>query len=270
MSLAPLLAHWREKPQRTWSVVVTVFGDAIVPRGGSVWLATLVDLLAALGVDAGAVRTAMSRLVADGWTERRRVSRSSAYELTPKGIATFTAAADLIYAAGPPDWDGVFQMVVQPPDRAAAARAGFAQAIPGLWVATGATPPRAGGIVLEATTDPDSARALVAQAWRLDRIAAAFTRFTAAFSALPGWSDPAPVEAMAARTLLIHEYRRIVLQAPALPAEVLPPDWPGAAARRLCAEAYATLLPASEAWLTGHKQPPAHPELFQRFGGRPA
>ena len=146
MSLGPLLAHWREKPQRTWSVVVTVFGDAIVPRGGSVWLATLVDLLAALGVDAGAVRTAMSRLVADGWTQRRRVSRSSAYELTPKGVATFTAAADLIYAAGPPDWDGVFQLVLQPPDRAAMARAGFAQAIPGLWVATGAAPPPAGAI----------------------------------------------------------------------------------------------------------------------------
>ncbi len=265
MTLGPLLAHWREKPQRTWSVVVTVFGDAIVPRGGSVWLATLVDLLAALGVDAGAVRTSMSRLVADGWTERRRVSRSSAYELTAKGMATFTAAADLIYAGGPPEWDGVFQLVLQPLDRAAMVRAGFAPAIPGLWVATGAAPLPARAIALQATTDPGSARALVAQAWPLDRIAASYTRFIAAFSALPGWADPAPLEAMAARTLMIHEYRRIVLQTPALPAEVLPPDWPGAAARRLCAEAYAALLPASEAWLTGHKQPVAHPDLFRRF-----
>ena len=104
--LAPLLAHWRERPQRTWSVVVTVLGDAVVPRGGSVWLATLLALFDAMGIDAGAVRTAMSRLVADGWTERRRVGRNSAYSLAERGRATFAAATARIYAAEPPPWDG--------------------------------------------------------------------------------------------------------------------------------------------------------------------
>jgi len=52
-----------------------------------------------------------------------------------------------------------------------------------------------------------------------------------------------------ARILLIHHYRRVVLRDPLLPTALLPPDWPGQAARRLCGEIYRGLLPASEQWL---------------------
>ena len=263
-SLAPLLAHWRERPQRTWAVVATVFGDAIVPRGGTVWLATLVALFGVMGVDAGALRTAMSRLVADGWTERQRSGRNSAYALTPRGAQTFTAAAHLIYAAAPPAWDRRFHLVLHPADRDAAARAGFAQASPGLWVSPNPGNVQ-GDVTLEATATPDNARLLAARTFPLDRLAGSYARFNHAFAALPGWRNPAPVDAMVARTLLIHEYRRILLHAPALPAELLPPVWPGAQARALCAASYATLLPASEAWLTEHGLPPATRMMQHRF-----
>jgi phenylacetic acid degradation operon negative regulatory protein len=262
--LKPLLAHWRERPQRTWSVIVTVFGDAVVPRGGSVPLGALIELAGALGIDAGAVRTAMSRLVADGWTERRRVGRSSAYQLTPKGQTVFTSAASRIYAARAPAWEGAFHLVLQPENRAALEEAGFGQALPGLWVA--AQPSRdTSGLTLTATCDRPTARALTARAWPLELLAAAFTRFNTAFADLPAASDPAPLEAMAARTLLVHEYRRIVLFAPDLPAELLPTDWPGEAARQLCAAAYRGLLPASEHWLDSHDLPPPDLSLLQRF-----
>ena len=219
--LAPLLAHWRERPQRTWSVLVTVFGDAITPRGGSVWLSALIELAAALGIDAGAVRTAMSRLVADGWTERTRVGRGSTYQLTHRGQTTFAAAASRIYAARSPAWDGQFRLVLQPEDRATLESAGFGQALPGLWVAPGAAHDVT-GLTLTAQCDLPSARDLAARAWPLDRLAAGFTRFNHAFAALPSTPGPAPLEAMAARTLLIHEYRRIVLFTPQ-PAGRTPP-----------------------------------------------
>jgi phenylacetic acid degradation operon negative regulatory protein len=268
MTLAPLLAHWRERPQRTWSVVVTVFGDAIVPHGGTVWLATLTELFAAMGVDAGAVRTAMSRLVADGWTERTRVGRNSAYRLTETGHTASTQAADRIYAAGPPEWDGQFQLVLQPRHRDALSEAGYGQAVPGLWISPGAPQPTGEAVTLTATTTPEAARILAARSWPLDRLAASFSRFIAAFSALPDWTDPAPLEAAVARTLLIHEYRRVVLHAPALPAEILPPDWPGTAARDLCAKAYTALLAPSERWLSSQDLPPAGPSMQRRFRER--
>ena len=255
--LTPLLAHWRERPQRTWSVVVTVFGDAIVPRGGSVWLGTLLELFGAMGIDGGAVRTAMSRLVADGWTERRRAGRNSFYRLAEKGHDTFAAAASRIYAASPPDWDGRFRLVLQPANRDALAAAGYGQASPGLWVSPGPAAPPDEPITLDAGIDAAGARLLAAQAWPLERLAASFARFNTAFAGLVGWQDAAPLDAMVARTLLIHEYRRIVLHAPDLPIAILPPGWPGATARTLCRTAYTTMLRASEDWLDHQGLPPA-------------
>src|SRR5262249_60917524 len=83
--LTEILRHLRAEPSRTWSVIITVFGDAIVPRGGSVWLGTLVRFFAALGINDGVVRTAMSRLAAHGWVGRRRVGRHRFFYLTQDG-----------------------------------------------------------------------------------------------------------------------------------------------------------------------------------------
>ena len=56
----------KRRPLRAGSLIVTVFGDAIVPRGGSLWLGALLDIMALFGSEAGLVRTALSRLVQDG------------------------------------------------------------------------------------------------------------------------------------------------------------------------------------------------------------
>jgi hypothetical protein len=60
--LARIIEQLKREPSRTGSIVITVFGDAIVPRGGSVWLGTLLEFFTALDIDSGVVRTAMSRL----------------------------------------------------------------------------------------------------------------------------------------------------------------------------------------------------------------
>ena len=69
-----------------------MFGDAIVPRGGSVALATLLEFCETLDIDASVVRTAMSRLAADGWFERSKIGRNSFYRLVQKGRLTFDIA----------------------------------------------------------------------------------------------------------------------------------------------------------------------------------
>ena len=85
--LARIVEQLKREPSRTGSIVITVFGDAIVPRGGSVWLGTLLEFFAALDIDSGVVRTAMSRLAADGWLERNKVGRNSFYRLAEQGTA---------------------------------------------------------------------------------------------------------------------------------------------------------------------------------------
>src|SRR5262249_4945072 len=81
--LARIIDQLKREPSRTGSIIITMFGDAIVPRGGSVWLGTLLEFFETLDIDASVVRTAMSRLTADGWFEREKVGRNSFYRLLP-------------------------------------------------------------------------------------------------------------------------------------------------------------------------------------------
>lgn len=86
--LSRIIDQLKREPSRTGSIVITVFGDAIVPRGGSVWLGTLLEFFESLDIDSGVVRTAMSRLAADGWLTREKVGRNSFYRLADKGRQT--------------------------------------------------------------------------------------------------------------------------------------------------------------------------------------
>ena len=282
--LGEILRHLRAEPSRTWSVIITVFGDAIVPRGGSVWLGTLVRFFAALGSNDGVVRTAMSRLAADGWLERSRVGRNSFYHLTEKGRVTFRQATAHIYGAHARHWNGRFEMLLigntreRESARPQLLTAGFGAVAPGVWVApAGAPVPHLTREVLhlDAGCDLATARTLAKACWPLERTAAAYARFLTLFTPFEGALDaamPTPeIDAFVARILLIHEYRRIILRDPTLPLELLPPAWPGVAARELCGRLYHRLLPASERWLDRHgrsaagKLPAAGPELARRF-----
>src|SRR5260370_34297123 len=82
--LARIIEQLKGEPSRTGSIVITVFGDAIVPRGGSVWLGTLLEFFGTIDIDSGVVRTAMSRLPADAWAARSEVGRQRLYRLGQK------------------------------------------------------------------------------------------------------------------------------------------------------------------------------------------
>src|ERR1700746_2081889 len=90
--LTRIIDQLKREPSRTWSIVITVFGDAIVPRGRAVWLGTLLAFFEALDIDGSVVRTAMSRLAADGWLERSKVGRNRFYRLGAEGRETLAAA----------------------------------------------------------------------------------------------------------------------------------------------------------------------------------
>jgi phenylacetic acid degradation operon negative regulatory protein len=282
--LARIVDQLKREPSRTGSIVITLFGDAIVPRGGSVWLGTLLEFFKTLDIDSGVVRTAMSRLAADGWLERNKVGRNSFYRLARKGRQIFDTATKHIYDPPPSGWTGRFELLLigssedRDASREALKNAGFGSPLPGVWIApSGAPVPEeaAGAIRLEVSAEDDSGRRLLSESWPLDRTADAYLKFMKTFEPLRAWIGRreliADGDAFTARILLIHHYRRVVLRDPLLPTALLPTDWPGRAARKLCGEIYRGLLPASEQWLdrngsneTGHL-PPAGEQLGRRF-----
>src|SRR6201990_2038897 len=87
--LARIIDQLKREPSRTGSIVITLFGDAIVPRGGSVWLGTLLEFFKAIDIDSSVVRTAMSRLAAEAWFEREKIGRNSFYRLVKRERQTF-------------------------------------------------------------------------------------------------------------------------------------------------------------------------------------
>jgi phenylacetic acid degradation operon negative regulatory protein len=250
-ALAATLA--RTGMPRTASLIVTIWGDAVAPRGGSLWLGSLQAILDHFGCTPGQVRTAMSRLTEEGWLARNRVGRHSFYRLGPRGEAAFAAAAARIYAGPPPAWDGRFRLVLfpDPAMKEALAAAGFGS-LPGgamLGVAEDPAALPAGAAVIEgAARSAEEAAEIAARAWPLDALEERYRRFLVAFSPLRDAAIPAE-EALPLRVLLVHEWRRLVLRDPRLPAALLPEAWPGNAARSLAAALYRRLAPPAEAWL---------------------
>jgi phenylacetic acid degradation operon negative regulatory protein len=263
-AVSPLVAEYHAaKPVRVWSLIVTLYGDAVVPRGGSLWIGSLIEIMALFGIDAGHVRTAMSRLSADGWLDRVRRGRNSYYRLSKTGEGTFLAATRRIYAGDERPADGALRLaIIDPagdhrgPLRSALATAGFVPLAPMVYV--GAAEPTAEisrrvGVFVVAAEEGAGAREIAAAAWKLASIAAGYRAFVERFApldaALDGRKTLPGADALVARTLLIHQFRRIVLRDPNLPQALLPLPWPGDPARELAARIYARLVPPAEAYL---------------------
>ena len=269
VTLDQVLESLRAGPSRTGSVIATVYGDAVLPRGGTLALADLLVLMRRLGASDGVVRTAVYRLARDGLLHGRRAGRHSAYGLTERAEAEFRAAIPRIYWTADAPWDGRLRLAFPEPgtDRSTLEAAGFALLSPGVLV--GPHDPPAGVDVMEAEGLADTKRALAARAWPLDRLAGQYRTFVDRFGGMTAGDDP--LDAMALRTMLIHEWRRIALRDPRLPAGLLPDEWPGHAARAIVTSVYAALAPGSEQWLdqasTGSGPLPAGPDPALRFSG---
>ncbi len=302
---APHLARvLAERPPRAGSLVVSVFGDAVVPHGGAIWLGSLIRWLLDFGIHERAVRTAVHRLAADDWFTATSTGRRSDYRLTRASRHRFADAERRIYAAAPSSWDETWWIVVlghgdisvEARDRARRELRwhGFGEISPTVLVHPSADVAELAlalrdlglgrhAIVLRAKGDErlpggrTSVRELVASAWDLRHLAAEYRayvrRFTPLAERLGGGATPSPPLCFRVRVLAIHEYRRILLRDPELPAELLPEHWIGAEARRVCAAVYRGIEADAAAFVrksgevSGRAVPPPARWYFRRFGG---
>ncbi len=257
---------------RAKSLIVTVYGDSILPFGGGCWLGALIDLVEPLGLNERVTRTAVFRLVQDGILEAERVGRRSRYTLTRVGRRQFDSAQARIYASEPPRRDGRWTLVALPDALSAGEREslarelgwlGFARLAPGLLgTARGDASEQVITVLSELNSAGDCAvfsaesksddtlPGLAAKAWPLEEIAADYAEFLDLFEPLrDDAAGLSPEDAFVARTLLIHAYRRALLRDPALPDLLLPPGWPGHDARALARDLYRALQPAAQSHL---------------------
>lgn len=295
-----LLARFRrQQPLRGGSLLVTILGDAIAPRGGHIALSSLITLATPFGLTDRHVRTSIGRLAQEQWVSARRSGRSSFYSLTSHGRARFAEATQRIYGASPPSWNGEWTLVIFPRSLRGAREdlreelswLGFGQLTSGVFAhpthredmirARLAELESAGQVIViqRAIVTHASDAQLVAMGWDFGELARRYRRFIGMFAAiddaLRGASPPAGETAFVLRTLLLHEYRKIHLRDPQLPASLLPEKWVGTDAHELCRDLYAKVFAASERHLSATVQtlsgslPAPSPEIFARFGGLP-
>lgn len=288
------------RPIRAGSLIITVYGDAIAPRGRTVSLGSLIDLLEPLGLSHRLVRTSVFRLAKDGWLTSEQIGRRSYYSLTRSGWRSFEKAYERVYTEPHRDWDGMWTLVLatQVPNgdrdalRKELGQLGFGTVAPGVMIHP--MPPRdaltstlqdmgvqSDVVVMTArnvglsTSRP--LNKLVEACWDLTHLSRDYQKFLERFRpvlhALEGSSRPDPQRCFLIRTLLIHEVRRLMLRDPQLPDDVLPGTWEGSAARLLCRNLYRLTFKRAEEHLSkvlrtaeGPLPEPAA-YFYQRFGG---
>ena len=294
-----LIAEFRSRPTLSaGSLITTVLGDAIAPRGGVVWLGSLIRAMAPFGVNERLVRTSVYRLAQDGWLESEQIGRRSYYRLSATGRARFAQATHRIYGDPVRDWDGKWCLVLLA-GLGTAAREQVRKEVGWLGFAAMSanvlahpTPEMADldaalarldagddVVVMRGQTVRNEAalRHLAQSGWSLDDIDARYTRFVARFRpVLKALEKPGTMtteSAFCLRTLLIQYYRKILLRDPHLPEELLPRGWHGAAAYQLSRNIYRMVYVPAEAWLSANMEnadgplPPAGRGAQSRFGG---
>ncbi len=256
------------RPLRAGSFIVTLYGDAIVPRGGLVWLGNVIEACGQVGISETLVRTAVSRLVSAGHLLGVREGRRSYYRLTPDSLKAFEAAAKIIYGAPMKREDDRWSLLALPagsPDEAARKTlraSGYGLIAPGLAArpaaqrsGTEGAPPLE-GIAFEARLrdkqDAKRLRQQAVEAWALDDLGQRYDAFVGQFAPLkrafeePGATGLDDGLSLPARLILVQEYRHIVLKDPRLPSTLLPKDWPGSRAQQVFASLYRSLTAAAD------------------------
>ena len=286
------------RPLRGGSLIITVFGDAILPRGGTIWLGSLIKLLAPLGLSERLVRTSVFRLGQDGWIESTQMGRRSFYSVAASGERSFAAATLRIYAQKTTRWNENWRLLILP-QAFREQRERLRKEL--LWLGFGALSAGVMGhpdpdmnalgelldeldvhddiVVMDAKLHEETSAlaTVIRDCWNLDELEEAYRQFIKRFEVLKPATcrmrELSPKEAFLARTLLIHEFRKVLLRDPTLPTALLPEDWLGHQARSLCKTLYARLFEASEEHLSSLGETasgplaPAQSFVFKRFGG---
>ncbi len=240
---------------RPQSVLLTFFGDFVIEQGSAVAAASVLSVLAAVGVGESAARATLNRMVKRGLLARTSAGRRAYFGLTSFGRSTVLdgRARAQWHGTDARRWDGRWTVISFTfPDedqrsrheiRARLSWAGFGLVRAGLWAA-----PRAVDVdqVLDGLdvdgavtafvgepVSPTDGADLVRSAFDVaavgDRYRAFLQRWTP-ISAADVADVPDPV---AYRVLLNSDWLQVIRDDPRLPPCFLGDDWPGEPARTL-------------------------------------
>lgn len=240
------------------ALILTIYGSYARETGGWLSVSHLVRLMAVLGVDAAAVRVAVSRLKRRGILEARRLDGRPGYALTPDAGGMLARGDRRIFAPRQGSLeDGWVLVVFSIPEtqrdkrhhlRSRLEELGFGSVAAGTWIAP--------AHVRDEAVDAISRSGLADFVQVFD---ADYRGYSDVASAVGGWWDVAGLQGMYRRFIEAHQpvlarwldgdgsdgeafvdyvrtltaWRRLPYLDPGLPPDVLPSDWKGTEAAAL-------------------------------------
>jgi phenylacetic acid degradation operon negative regulatory protein len=235
-------------------LIVTVYGLYARSDGGWLSVAALIRLLAELGVDEPAVRSAISRLKRRDILEARRQDGAAGYQLSAQALAILEEGDARIFRQRRAALaDGWLLAVFSVPEaernrrhvlRSELTRLGFGMVAPGVWIvpahpddATAETLRRLG---LDTYADLFHAEHLafgdpgskIQSWWDLEELEGRYEAFIRAYEpAVRRWADAGDAgdasDAFADYVRAVTDWRELPYLDPGLPAELLPDGWAG-------------------------------------------
>jgi phenylacetic acid degradation operon negative regulatory protein len=271
------------------SMLFTLYGDYVRHYGSTIWIGSVITLMAELGFTPSAVRAAVSRMTRQGWLVSIRSGRSSFYALSARGQERIDEAAQRIFKLHPERWDGRWRIltIVAPQSdrkrrdhlRRELAWMGFAGLSRGVFLAPNDLFDRidslaerhdlAGGVetFVAEHGGPSPDAHLAARYWDLGAIDAAYAEFVAEWQPrlerhrAAGSSGETLSDAVCfvEKTRLVHAFRKFLFIDPGLPQELLPERWTGLDARGVFSACYHLLGEGALRFFERHYRPaPGH------------
>jgi len=280
------------------SFIVTVFGDIVSPHGGWIWLGSLIDSLKPLGFSERLIRTSVFRLVKEDWLQAQKNGRKSYYAFTDTANKHYTKAARRIYAGTTQHSDGswlivmpVFVEELKLTELKKQLRwLGFSALSTGAFAHPSIDQDSlketikelnlSDSVIIFSSRTFDEAsngvlRKLVDEKWSIQELQQSYKKliesYQSIYKLIESKNECSYQQSYLLRSLLIHEYRRILLKDHELSENMLPENWSGLEANKLVKAFYAVLAKSSNHYIVSQLEtfegnlPKAELSYSQRF-----
>lgn len=212
---------------RTWSIIVTIFGDLAQNPMDEISGPLLSSLTSKIGIKPQAMRVALHRLRRDGWIITEKLGRTSKHRLSNFGLEQSAVASPRIYARElkqPESW----HLLVTNPEAQKTSfdflSHGYLSVRNGVYIGKGSAPKSSTEhLIIEGklSTIPDWLKKSVADTETAQAYDQLIQKIFAVDNILEGGFIPSPMETAIIRTLIVHNWRRIVLRQSDLSVELL-------------------------------------------------
>jgi phenylacetic acid degradation operon negative regulatory protein len=239
-------------------LILSLYGLYAREEGNWLSVASLIALMADLGIDSAAVRSSVSRLKKRGVLEAERRDGQAGYALSPGSLEVLREGDTRIWSRPRAKAaDGWLVLIFSVPEaererrhalRSLLTGLGFGSAAPGVWVAPATSYDETMRALdrqgLTAYTEffrgdylgSGDVSARMAEWWDLEAVATLYDEFRVTYRPALDSPEPDPARAFATYVPMLTAWRRLPYLDPGLPLEHLPADWSGIAAGDLFIE----------------------------------